>query len=134
IDLSSAAFQTTTCSMEEVLALFDRQPPSELLLGESLDGEVAEGIRARAHRAGAAISKVPDWTLSPAAALKTLCEQFGTSTLAGFGLEDDSPGVRAAGALIAYLKEQQRSALAHIRRIEAIHLGRFMALDAPTIA
>src|SRR6516225_8555284 len=47
-------------------------------------------------------------------ARRTLFEQFGTTTLAGFGIDDHAPEVVAAGALVAYLRDTQKTAIGHI--------------------
>ncbi len=46
-----------------------------------------------------AITVRPSWDFQPEQARKTLFEQFGTTTLAGFGIDDRSLEVQAAGAL-----------------------------------
>ncbi len=41
-------------------------------------------------------------------------------------------GISAAGAILDYLQETQKTSLAHIRRIEAFHSGRWLYLDETT--
>jgi DNA mismatch repair protein MutS len=49
----------------------------------------------------------PSWHFRPDESLQAVLEQFGVSTLSGFGLEHDDPAVAAAGVLIRYLRETQ---------------------------
>jgi len=49
----------------------------------------------------------PSWHFRLDESLQAVLEQFGVSTLSGFGLEHDDPAVAAAGALIRYLRETQ---------------------------
>ncbi len=80
-------------------------------------------------------SEYPSFTFGGDAATDTLCTHFGIAGLAGFGVDDKSPSVEIAGALIDYLKETQKNALfatsAHCGRSTEIN---FMALDVFTRA
>ena len=57
---------------------------------------------------GAVITTRPSWDFQPEQARKTLFDHFGTTTLAGFGIDDRAIEVQAAGALLAYLRETQK--------------------------
>lgn len=61
-----------------------------------------------------------------------LLEHFEVATLEAFGCEGSPLAIRAAGAVIAYLRETQRGALAHFSALETYSTGGFMALDAHT--
>jgi DNA mismatch repair protein MutS len=63
------------------------------------------------------LTAVDGWTFDPARARETLCQQFGTASLSGFGLERLPAAVAAAGAIVAYLQQTQRSEIAHVRAI-----------------
>ena len=79
-----------------------------------------------------AVTVRPSWDFQPEQARKTLFEQFRTTTLAGFGVDDRAPEVQAAGALMAYLRETQKTALPHITRLVPHRRGEMMALDEMT--
>ncbi|MFP3366654.1 DNA mismatch repair protein MutS, partial [Pseudoalteromonas sp. SIMBA_148] len=57
------------------------------------------------------------WEFDQDSAFKSLTQQFGTKDLVGFGCNDLRLGLGAAGALLSYAKETQRTALPHIRSI-----------------
>ena len=52
-----------------------------------------------------------------------LLEQFQTQSLKGFGCDDLMPGVCAGGAVIAYLRENQKGAVDHINRVEPLTIS-----------
>ena len=85
-----------------------------------------------AGQSGTAITVRPSWDFQPEQARKTLFEQFGTTTLAGFGIDDRSLEVQAAGALMAYLRETQKSSLGHITRLIPYRRADTLALDEMT--
>jgi DNA mismatch repair protein MutS len=61
-----------------------------------------------------------------------LVQHFGTASLEGFGCEDKPAAVSAAGAVLRYLQETQKSALQQIRGLSTYSLSEFMVLDAAT--
>ena len=63
------------------------------------------------------VTRVEPWTMDPARARSTLCEQFRTASLVGHGLEQAPMAVAAAGAIVTYLRETQQSAVSHVRDI-----------------
>ena len=65
-------------------------------------------------------------------ARERLREQFGVATLEAFGCEKLPLAVRAAGAVVAYLRETQRDTLAQITALETYSVSGFMTLDAHT--
>lgn len=82
--------------------------------------------------AGAVVTGLEDWIFTFDHCNELLLGHFGTKSLKGFGLEGMNPGVVAAGALLHYLRENQRANLPHIRRIARVNVTEFMALDAST--
>ncbi len=61
-----------------------------------------------------------------------LLEHFGVATLEAFGCDSQPLAIRAAGAIVAYLRETQRGALAHFASLETYSTSGFMALDTHT--
>jgi DNA mismatch repair protein MutS len=66
-------------------------------------------------------------------ALELVCRQMGTSTLKGFGLEDDEPAVLAAAAALRYARETQQSDLSHIKELRVSEAVDSLVLDATTV-
>ena len=65
-------------------------------------------------------------------ARERLREQFGVASLEAFGCEQLPLAMRAAGAVVAYLRETQRDTLAQITALETYSVSGFMTLDAHT--
>jgi len=61
-----------------------------------------------------------------------ICEQFSAPDLDALGLGDRHTAVRAAGALLSYIHETQKTDLSHINSINLYTAGRFMELDIHT--
>lgn len=126
LDLSSGAFRVLECSGEEtLLAELARLAPAELLISEhcALDGLLShmKSIRRR-----------PAWEFDPHSAHKRLCQQFATQDLLGFGCGQLSLAIGAAGCLLQYAKETQRTALAHITRLSRDDLSDTVVIDGAT--
>jgi DNA mismatch repair protein MutS len=63
------------------------------------------------------VTRVEGWTFDPANAREVLCRQLQVPSLAGHGLEHAPIAVAAAGAVVSYLRDTQRSEVAHVRDI-----------------
>ncbi|MDM8532124.1 DNA mismatch repair protein MutS [Anaerolineales bacterium HSG25] len=61
-----------------------------------------------------------------------LKRHFGVATLDGFGLSDKPLAIRAAGAVLQYVADMQKAALAQITQLKLYSINNFMALDAAT--
>jgi len=108
LDLSAGRFNVLEGQgREELAAELERLRPAELLLPEDLDprglGLAGPGVRSR-----------PPWHFDAESAFRQLSAQFKVRDLAGFGCADKPLAVRAAGALLAYVRDTQRSALPHL--------------------
>ncbi|MBR0085106.1 MAG: DNA mismatch repair protein MutS, partial [Lachnospiraceae bacterium] len=66
-------------------------------------------------------------------ARKKLCEHFGVNVLDGLGLKDYPEGVTAAGALLMYLYDTQKSGLKHLTHIRPYEAGSYMVIDSQTM-
>ncbi len=108
-----------------------RLAPSELLVSDDhQDGDPA--IPTHSPPGPWHVSPLPAWQFSPDAARRVLQEHFGVSTLDGFGLTGAPQAVRAAGALLQYVGQTQKAALAGFTDLKVYSLGAFMVLDAAT--
>lgn len=130
VELSTGRFSLTCVSRTELVDEMARLSPSEVLISETS----LEAPWVRALRVGSplVVTSRPSWDFVADQARKVLNEQFGTTTLAGFGIDDDCPEVQAAGALIAYLRDTQKTAIGHIARLTPYHRKDVLALDEMT--
>lgn len=83
----------------------------------------------------AAIVKTPleDWIFEPDYARKLLQDHFVVETLQSYGCDEKPLAISAAGAVLHYLYQTQKSALKHINRLSYYERSDFMQLDAQTI-
>jgi DNA mismatch repair protein MutS len=88
--------------------------PREIVAPVDVDLNAALPDIARLH---IPITRVDPWTFGFDGARRTLCEQMQTESLHAFGLESHAAAVCAAGALVHYLRDTQRVALAHVRSV-----------------
>jgi DNA mismatch repair protein MutS len=102
--------------------------PKELL---AADGADVDAITADAH--GCRLTRIDGWTLEPARARQVVCEQFATTSLAGYGLERAPAAVAAAGAILTYLRDTQRTALTHVRDITLHVASDALLIDPVTL-
>ena len=126
LDISSGRFSVQELhSKENLLAELERIHPAELLVADdwALPAalEKARGLQRRAP-----------WDFDYDSAFKALCQQFSTQDLKGFGCEQLTLAIGAAGCLLNYAKETQRTALPHIRSLFHERLSETVILDAAT--
>lgn len=126
LDISSGRFTVQELHSEEnVLAELERSNPEELLVPEDWPLPSALEKRRGTQR------RAP-WDFDYDSALKALCQQFATQDLRGFGCEQLSLAIAAAGCLLNYAKETQRTALPHIRSLYHERINETVVLDAAT--
>ncbi len=126
LDLASGRF--TVMELEGVEALageLERLRPAELLISD--DAPAMDLLEARQG-----VRRQPTWHFDTAAARRRLTEQFGTRDLAGFGCELMSTAIGAAGCLLQYAVDTQRTALPHIRGLRVERREDSIILDSAT--
>ena len=117
LDMGSGRF--TLLEVDSLAALrneLDRIKPAELLVSDCFTTAILELPHA-------CYTVRPAWQFETSYATRLLCEQFKTDNLAGFGCETMQQAVSAAGALLNYVRETQRSVLPHLQdlRVELPH-------------
>jgi DNA mismatch repair protein MutS len=130
VELSTGRFSLTAASRLELADEIARLDPAETLVSElSLEAPWVRTLRAQP---GSTITPRPSWDFQAEQARAALFQQFGTTTLAGFGVSDEAIEVQAAGALVAYLRETQKTAIGHLTRLTPYRRGETLALDEMT--
>jgi len=126
MDVSSGRFTVQEIhSLEALLGELQRLNPAELLINDAhADPQVTQGRRG--------VRLQPAWAFDQEAATKLLNKQFNTHNLNGFGVENLTAGIRAAGCLLQYVRDTQRSALPHIRAITPEAVNDSVVMDAAT--
>ena len=129
-ELSTGRFAVTSLMKLELIEELARLSPSELIVCETQIEST--WLKAMRGQFSALISPRPSWDFLPDRAHRTLCEQFGTKTLTGFGIDDDGFEIPAAGAMIAYLLDTQKAALKHFHQITPYSRDSILGLDPNT--
>ena len=133
VELSSGAFWAMTARADHVLDELIRINPAEVILpeGSDLDGQTfRDAVRGCTS---AAPTSRPAWAFDARAAAEALNGHFGTTTLEGFGFDGWDESISAAGAVIEYLNETQKTALAHIRSLRKFDRTDHMSIDGNTL-
>ena len=126
LDMSSGQFQVMEVnSQEELHSELQRLNPVETLIPEDLSGldflENRVGVRRRGP-----------WEFDLETAQRQLNKHFATHDLTGFGCSHLILGIGAAGCLLQYARDTQRSNLPHIRAITAENRDHAVILDPST--
>ncbi|HEU4530389.1 MAG TPA: DNA mismatch repair protein MutS, partial [Steroidobacteraceae bacterium] len=107
LDLAGGRFTVLEGVGRDALSVeLDRLRPAELLSGEDQPEVAATSAGVRRTR--------PPWHFDLDTSTRLLSTQFGTRDLSGFGCADAPLAVRAAGALLQYVRDTQKSALPHL--------------------
>lgn len=126
LDINSGRFLLNEFEQfTDLQATLTRISPAELLYPESFSHTSVidrdKGARRR-----------PDWEFDLQSAHRVLNQQFNTKELTGFGVVNYSAGLSAAGCLMQYVKDTQRTALPHIRNITIESLHTTILIDSAT--
>ncbi|MEE8346763.1 MAG: DNA mismatch repair protein MutS, partial [Dehalococcoidia bacterium] len=125
VDVSTGEFACTQIAADPgtVGDELDRLSPAELLLPQGVSPP--DGVKAT-------LTPLASPAFNPEVASERLREHFHTPSLEGLGLGGLSPAAVAAGAVIAYLQDNQRSLLPQVSRISYYRSDGFMGLDVIT--
>ncbi|QLB17266.1 DNA mismatch repair protein MutS [Mannheimia varigena] len=126
LDMTSGRFLISELPNKEALAAeLQRLQPAEILYPENFSAATIlnnyKGLRRR-----------PVWEFELVTAIQLLNRQFGTQSLAGFGVEKAVIALCAAGCVLHYAQETQRTALPHINAIHLSQHSDTVLLDAAT--
>jgi DNA mismatch repair protein MutS len=133
IDLSTGDFYATAFpfdgGLERLRQEFERLQIKELILQESLLEEYAGLAEAVSGRSGMVVNRWADWLFDRGRGRERLEQQFSVSNLRGFGLEDQSPEILSAGALLDYLDTTARSLIPHVRTLNVYGDREYLGID-----
>lgn len=131
-DISTGAYLMTEVTSERCLIdeIF-KFAPAEIICNEAfyMSGIDLEDLKNRLH---AVISALDNRFFSDDSCRKILQEHFHVKYLDGLGLKDYETGTIAAGAVLSYLYETQKTTLEHLTSITPYTTGQFMMLDTST--
>jgi DNA mismatch repair protein MutS len=122
-DITTGEFAVTELPLEALRAELTRLHPAEIILPENQT--LNDGVQGH-------ITPYAAWKFEPGKCEETLLTHFNTSTLEGFGIKGHSLAIRAAGAILQYLKETQPDSLKLLTSLRSYSIHEFMTLDAST--
>ncbi|MDY3918949.1 MAG: DNA mismatch repair protein MutS [Candidatus Limivivens sp.] len=131
-DISTGDYLVTELDTDR--KLFDeitKFSPSEIICNHSfyVSGIDLEDLKGRL---GISVYSLESWYFDDEMCQKTLLEHFQVANLQGLGIGDYNCGTIAAGALLKYLMETQKTSIANLTRLIPYVTGKYMVIDSST--
>ncbi|MFZ5503232.1 MAG: DNA mismatch repair protein MutS [Pseudomonadota bacterium] len=130
LNLSSGQFFVSETTADKLSSELERLQASEILHAEMIDSFRERGGVSELNHA--VCKSLPDWHFDLDTARRTLCQQFNTLDLAGFGCDAYTLGLEAAGALLGYARLTQGQAISHVRSLRVYSAEQYVRMDAAT--
>lgn len=128
LDVSTGEFLTSQGSSEYIDKLLQNFTPSEVLYSKQKRSLFSDTFGDNFH-----VFHLEDWVFQTDYTTELLNNHFKTKSLKGFGIEDLSAGIIAAGAIMHYLSETRHNKLQHIARISRIAENEYVWMDRFTM-
>jgi DNA mismatch repair protein MutS len=128
LDVSTGEFMLAQGDREHIEKLIQGFEPSEVLFQKNKTKEVQELLNDKCST-----FRLEDWVFTEDFTRDILNRHFGTTSLKGFGVEELTSGIIAAGVILHYLSENQHNRLGHITALSRIEEERYVWLDRFTI-
>lgn len=139
MDITTGEFRVTeTDGLPNLIEELARLTPSELVTSQRCMEELntLEEIQAQNETGSTLpvknISIIADYDLKLKICTERLLQHFDLATLDGFGLSRHTEGIKAAGALLHYVKDTQRSELTHVKQCRPYYGSKYLTLDYHT--
>ncbi|PID60610.1 MAG: DNA mismatch repair protein MutS [Ignavibacteriae bacterium] len=129
-DISTGEFFAYETPIIKVSEQLETILPSEIIVSKKQEKEVAQLLNR--NSVSVKITKIDDWIFNKEYADDILKEQFKTQTLKGFGIDRLQFGIISAGSVLHYLKDTQKTNLAHLTKISLHNPSDYMYLDIST--
>ncbi|MBL7074973.1 DNA mismatch repair protein MutS [candidate division KSB1 bacterium] len=129
LDLSTGEFSAGDSPLRGLFEAVRSIEPSEILIPEGQRETFDASFKGLDDPV---ITPLEDYLFSQDFARETLIEHFKTQSLKGFGIGDLRGGIPAAGAIMAYVRENQPAATVHITRLSRHDDSEILWLDATT--
>ncbi len=125
-DISTGEFAVSELAAKDLREVLSSFSPSEILMSKK--GKVAVPEWLAEHN----MTWMEEWIYEGQYGYDLLLEHFRTHSLKGFGVEELETAHVAAGALLHYVRENQKASLGHLRSMYAFENSGFMMLDPST--
>jgi len=124
VDISTSEFATTQLPLAKIMPELERLRPSEVLIPEDANDYAQLPFT---------ITRLDDYWFDLEIAGEALLEHFAVASLEGYGCARLPLAIRAAGALVHYVKDTQKDTLPQLSKLATYSTDSFMTLDGQTI-
>ncbi|NND72650.1 MAG: DNA mismatch repair protein MutS [Rhodothermales bacterium] len=127
VDASTGEFSVGEFHVADLPDLLDSISPAEVLVEKGTRRDLS--ARALKHTR---VTELEPWMFTYDFAYESLTDHFGTHSLKGFGIQEMSSAIIAAGVALNYVKDSQKMAPSYVRSIGLLDNSQYMLLDAQT--
>jgi DNA mismatch repair protein MutS len=124
VDITTSEFAATQLPLPRAITELQRLNPSEVI---AAGGVAIDSLGLKDN-----ITRLDNYWFELEVARQTLLDHFGVTTLEGYGCAHLPLAIRAAGAVVHYVTETQKSVLGQLTRLFTYATENFMALDMQT--
>ena len=128
LDISTGEFYVAEGNVSYIDKLLQSFAPSEIVIQRQNRGKFIENFGDKFY-----LTVFDDWVFTEEFANEILLKHFKTASLKGFGVEELTKGIIAAGAAIHYLYETHHDKIEHISKLSRIDEGNYVWLDKFTV-
>ncbi|TCP27931.1 DNA mismatch repair protein MutS [Tenacibaculum skagerrakense] len=128
LDVSTGEFLVAQGNESYIDKLLQNFSPSEVLVQKQYKQRFLEQFTNRFHT-----FYLEDWVFQKDYGYENLTSHFKVKNLKGFGVEDITHGIVAAGAVLYYLSETQHNKIEHIQRVNRIAEDNYIWMDRFTV-
>ena len=128
LDISTGEFYVAEGSDSYVDKLISNLQPKEVVYQRGYEDRFSGSFGSKLYT-----YRLDEWVFSEEVNREKLCKQFGTKSLKGFGVEQFTSGISAAGAILYYLEFTEHRETGHIASIARIDQDDYVWVDKFTI-
>lgn len=129
-DISTGEFFTMEVLLSDLRATLETVMAAELIIPKGQYADLQQCIKAMEHPPS--LTRLEDWLFEISFARETLLRHFKTPSLKGFGIEEMTGGQIAAGAVLHYILETQKTSASQITKVRYYDPSEYMVLDYAT--
>jgi DNA mismatch repair protein MutS len=131
-DITNGEFILRSTSIDKqfnsLLSIIEQVSPREILVNED-DYFLHLDFQRMIDTRNAMVTKLPSWFFKAKEGYALMCQQVGTNSLKAFSLEPNSPEITSGGALLRYVIDSAKTALAQIRGYTLADENEFLQID-----
>lgn len=124
LDLSTGEFYVAEGKDDYIDKLISNLSPKEIIYQRGYEDRFSQAFGTRNYT-----YKLDEWVFAEDINKEKLCKQFGATSLKGYGIENMTSGISAAGAILYYLEFTEHRNVAHINGISRIDEDRYVWID-----